>query len=468
MNSNATNKQWEKAWAGRFEKSNAPLMEQFNSSIGVDIRLGAADVRQNIAWARALERIGILSPAELKQIEAGLNQIWQEFEKDQFPVQPNDEDIHMAVERRLTEMIGPPAGKLHTGRSRNDQVVTDFRLWLKDEMPVVQQRIKSLQTVLVKQAENNPEIVMPGYTHLQQAQPILLAHYLLSFVFGLQRNLTRIQDCLQRVDVLPLGAGALAGSAFPVNREFLAKELGFAKISENSIDAVSDRDFVLEFVSVLTQIQVLLSRYAEDLIIWNSLEFGFIELDDAWATGSSMMPQKKNPDSLELIRGKTAQLIGAQTQLATLLKGLPLTYAKDLQDDKALTFASLDTVNASLEIFASLVSSLKINESRMADALNSLLLATDVADYLTRKGMPFRKCHEIVGQLVKWALDRKCSLAEIPFGIYQEASPLFAKDVYQIFNWQRSLDQRNLVGGTGKKSVETQIQQAKALIQETD
>jgi argininosuccinate lyase len=464
VNSNATNFIWQKAWAGRFEKANAPLMEQFNQSIGVDIRLWDADIRQNIAWARALGKIGMLSPNELAQIEQGLQNIWQEFATNQFLVLPNDEDIHLAVERRLTEMIGAPAGKLHTGRSRNDQVVTDFRLWLKAEIPGVNHFIQQLQTALVKIAEENREIILPGYTHLQQAQPVLLAHYLLSFVFGLQRNRERLADCTRRVDVLPLGSGALAGSAFWVDREFLAQELGFSKISENSIDAVSDRDFVLEFVSVLTQIQLLLSRYAEDLIIWHSLEFGFIELDDAWATGSSMMPQKKNPDSLELIRGKAAQLIGAQTQLASLLKGLPLTYAKDLQDDKAITFVARDTVNASLEIFTGVIASLKINASRMEAALDSRLLATDVADYLTRKGIPFRKCHEIVGQLVKYSLAQECSLAEIPLEIYQKASPAFAEDVFEIFDWQRSTAQRNLPGGTGRESVEGQIRQARVLI----
>lgn len=464
MNSNATNPQWQKAWAGRFEKANAPLMEQFNQSISVDIRLWAADLRQNQAWARALEKIGILSADELDQIERGLQEIRQEFARDQFVVQPNDEDIHLAVERRLTEIIGAPAGKLHTGRSRNDQVVTDFRLWLKTEIPGLNQRLQQLQSALVTCAEANPAIILPGYTHLQQAQPVLVAHYLLSFVFGLQRNRERLADCARRVDVLPLGAGALAGSAFPVDRDFLAQELGFAKISENSIDAVSDRDFVLEFVSVLTQIQLLLSRYAEDLIIWHSLEFGFIELDDAWATGSSMMPQKKNPDSLELIRGKAAQLIAAQTQLASLLKGLPLTYAKDLQDDKAITFTARDTVAASLEIFAGVIGSLKINASRMEAALDSRLLATDVADYLTRKGIPFRKCHEIVGQLVKYSLSRNCSLAEIPLEIYQQASPEFADDVFEIFDWGRSIAQRNLPGGTGRDSVENQIRQARGMI----
>lgn len=464
MNSNGTKSSWHKAWCGRFEKQNAPLMERFNASIAVDLRLWSADLRGNRSWARGLHQLGILTAAELAQIEAGLEQIAQEFLAEAFVVLPTDEDIHMAVERRLTELIGEPAAKLHTGRSRNDQVVTDFRLFLKDEIIAVQKLVQSLQATLIEVAERHQQLIVPGYTHLQPAQPILLAHYLLSLFFALQRDRARLADCWQRVDVMPLGAGALAGSAFPIDREFLGRDLGFGKISENSIDAVADRDFVVEAVSTLTLLQVHLSRYAEDFIIWSSQEFAFIELDDAWATGSSMMPQKKNPDSLELIRGKAAKLIGSQTQLLTLLKGLPLTYAKDLQEDKAITFESIDTVKDSLQVFQGVIQTMQFRTANIEKRLDSFLFATDLADYLVEKGVPFRTSHQIVGQLVRWALAHNQSLEKIPFERFREASSLFEEDVYALFDWQRSLAKRNLPGGTGPDSVRMQIQQAKQLL----
>ncbi|MCI0515729.1 argininosuccinate lyase [candidate division KSB1 bacterium] len=463
MNSNATKTNYEKAWNGRFANPNSPLMETFNCSIAVDYRLWQADLACNRAWAAGLQKIGVLTAPELQLIQTGLDTIQQEFENQRFQIIATDEDIHLAIERRLTELIGDTGARIHTGRSRNDQVVTDFRWYLKRELPGLRLNLKNLMQALVQQAENHISLIMPGYTHLQPAQPILYAHYLLALYFMLARDLHRISDYEERLNILPLGAGALAGSAFPIDREFLAWELDFKAVSENSIDAVSDRDFVLELVSILTIIQLHLSRYAEDFIIWSSQEFNFIELDDAWTTGSSMMPQKKNPDSLELIRGKSARLIGLQSGLFSLLKGLPLTYAKDLQEDKAATFEALDTVQQSVLVFTGVIQSLKINSEQIQTRLDSALFATDLADYLVKKGVPFRQSHKIVGQLVRWGIEHHCPLPAIPLAVYQEFSAVFAEDVQSVFDWQQSIARRDLAGGTGPNSVRQQIQAAKKL-----
>ncbi len=466
MNSNATNSDWQKAWSGRFEKKNTPLMERFNASISVDIRLWWADIQVNLAWAKTLIKADVLTSKELEFIQNGLQQIQHEFETDTFHISPADEDIHMAIERRLTEIIGEVGAKIHTGRSRNDQVVTDVRLYLKRELGELQKLIQQFQKVLVESAEKYQQLIMPGYTHLQPAQAILFAHYLLSLFFALERDQNRLNDFLPRLDILPLGAGALAGSAFAIDRDLLASELGFQQISANSIDAISDRDFILEFVYILAQIQVHLSRYAEDMIIWSSAEFGFIELDDAWSTGSSMMPQKKNPDSLELIRGKTARVLGLQNQLFVLLKGLPLTYSKDLQEDKAAIFEAIDIVADSLQVFTGVIESLKVNEDRMRARLDTGLFATDLADYLVKKGIPFRKSHHLVGQMVRWGIENQCSLDKIPFEVYEQISPVFERSLYQIFDWKQSIEARDISGGTGFNSVKQQIEQAKKLLED--
>ena len=460
MNSNGISK----AWGGRFAKANQPLMEKFNASISVDIRMWLADILGNRAWAAALSQAGLLTPDEFTQIKTGLDQVQAEFESGTFEVQPHDEDIHMAVERRLTEIIGAAGKKIHTGRSRNDQVVTDFRLYLKQILPGLMTEIITLQQAIVDCAEANPDAIMPGYTHVQQAQPVLFSHYLLSFFWALKRDRERLADCVRRIDILPLAAGAIAGSAFPLDRQLLADELGFAAISENSMDAVSDRDFVLELVNGLTQIQLHMSRYAEDLIMWSSLEFGFVELDDAWSTGSSMMPQKKNPDSLELIRGKASRLIGHQTHLLTMMKGVPLTYAKDLQEDKEIAFDALDTVSDCLQVFSGVIGSLTVKKENMRAKLDSLLLATDVADYLVRRGVPFRESHHIVGQVVKWSLDHQTPLDQISLENYQLISPVFDETVYALFSWEESLAKRNLPGGTGPAAVKEQLKKARQVL----
>lgn len=464
MSSNATNSNWDKAWSGRFSGQTSELMERFNNSLRVDIRLWEADIRGNLSWVRALEKAGLISPDELELLENGLEKVREEFQTGKFQAKSGDEDIHMAVERRVTEIIGKAGGKIHTGRSRNDQVVTDFRLYLKAEIIILLNVIRSLQEKLVAQAEAHSEIILPGYTHLQQAQPVLISHYWLSFFFALQRDYERLEDCFERIDVMPLGSGAFAGSAFPIDRDFLAADLGFSKISQNSIDAVSDRDFVIELVNVLAQIQIHMSRYAEDLIIWSSFEFGFIELDDAWSTGSSIMPQKKNPDSLELIRGKAAQLIANQTQLCSIAKGLPLTYAKDLQDDKEVTFQAIDTVKDTLQVFGGVIESLQVYPEIIRKKMNTLLLATDIADYLVGKNVPFRQSHAIVGHLVQYSIKNNCPLEKIPLEIYQTQNAAFGEDVYELFSWEASIARRNLKGGTGKDSVKQQILTAKEIL----
>ena len=464
MNSNETKIAWNKVWAGRFDKGTDSLMERFNQSISFDARLWDADIRVNIAWAKVLELIGIFTPDELKQVLEGLKKIYHEFETNEFHFSPHDEDVHTAIERRLTELIGAPGARIHTGRSRNDQVVTDVRLFCKKAVGDISSVIRRLQHSLVDVAEKNRSCIMPGYTHLQQAQPVLFSHYLLSLFFTLQRDVERLHDCLKRIDVLPLGSGALAGSAFPINRQFLAKELGFSRISDNSMDAVSDRDFILELVNALALVQIHLSRYSEDFIIWSSEEFGFIELDDAWSTGSSMMPQKKNPDSLELIRGKTARLIGFQTRLHTLMKGLSLTYAKDLQEDKDALFDALDTVADSLAVFNGVVASMKLKPDAMRRKMNESLFATDIADYLVKKGLPFRESHRITGELVRLSIASECSLSELSIERYKKISPLFGNDVYEIFNWEHSINLRDIDGGTGWNSICKQIEKARKIL----
>lgn len=465
MNSNGTKISGNKVWAGRFDKSTDALMEHFNQSIAFDIRLWQADIRVNIAWAGALEKIGIFTSDELKQVLAGLDKIQHEFEISEFNILTSDEDIHTAIERRLTELIGSTGARIHTGRSRNDQVVTDVRLFCKTAVGNMLDPLRTLQRSLVKLAEENLSCIMPGYTHLQQAQPVLFSHYSMSLFFCLQRDAERLTDCLKRIDILPLGSGALAGSAFPIDRKFLAQELGFSRISDNSIDAVSDRDFILELVNALALIQIHLSRYCEDLINWSSQEFGFIELDDAWSTGSSMMPQKKNPDSLELIRGKTGRMIGNQTQLHTLMKGLSLTYAKDLQEDKEALFNSIDTAADSLAVFNGAISSMTINPDAMRSKMDELLFATDIADYLVKKGMPFRESHAVVGELVRLSIKEKCSFSALSIDIYKKASALFEADVYEIFDWENSINLRNIEGGTGSESVRKQIVKARKILE---
>jgi argininosuccinate lyase len=440
-------------------------MRKFNDSITFDVRLWEADLDGSVAYAQALGRAGILDEKEADLLQEGLAKVRAEFSHNQFELKASDEDIHTAVERRLGELVGEVAGKLHTGRSRNDQVATDTRLWLKAQIVELNRQLVSLQQAILAQAETHLQVIMPGYTHLQQAQPIRFAHWLLSYGWMFQRDRERLADLTRRVDVLPLGSGALAGNPLEIDRTFLAQELGFAAISANSMDAVGDRDYILEFLSWAAIVQVHLSRLAEDLIIYSSLEFGFIEIADAYATGSSLMPQKKNADSLELIRGKTGRVVGALTGLLTTLKGTPSTYNKDFQEDKEPLFDTVDTLSMTLPIAAGVIETLQVNESAMYEAMQSTMLATELADYLVNKGMTFREAHHLVGKIVQQALTIGQPLYSFPLAAYQKFSSLFERDVHEWLTFKRAADRRKSPGGTGETAVQEQLATLRALLE---
>ncbi len=444
-------------WGGRFSSSPDELMRDFNDSISFDIRLWEVDITGSEAYAQALVRSEIIDRAEGEQLLAGLKQVHAEFADGQFEVQAGDEDIHTAVERRLKELIGDVAGKLHTGRSRNDQVATDTRLWLRQEGLKLQEDVGQCIRALISQAENHLDVLMAGYTHLQQAQPTRYSHWLLGYAWMLDRDMARLHQVQQRLNILPLGSGALAGHPFKIDRHFLADLLGFDDISPNSMDAVADRDYLLEFLSWAAIAQTHLSSLAEDLIIYSSSEFGYIKLSDAYATGSSLMPQKKNPDSLELIRGKTGRIVGHLTGLLTTLKGLPATYNKDMQEDKEMLFDTVDTMSMILSIMAGVVTTLSPNVERMYESMSSHLLATEVADYLVAKQVPFRQAHEIAGQIVQLSDSTAQPLWSIPLLAYQNISPHFDRDVHEWLDFERAVERRNRPGGPARQSVLSQI-----------
>lgn len=433
------------------------VMQACNHSLPIDIRMLPFDLRVNRAWAGALAKVQLLTSDEVKQIEKGLQQIGEDHAAGKFSPLPNDEDVHSLVERRLTELIGDAGKKIHTGRSRNDQVVTDFRLYLKEAIAQLCAAVRDLGRTVTAQAEDHIQTVMPGYTHLQQAQPITLAHYLLGLVASLEGDFRRLQNCARTVDECPLGSGALAGAAFPIDRVDLAKQLGFSRATVNSLAATSQRDDALELASTLSIIMVHLSRYAEDWILYSTREFGYLQMSDTVTTGSSMMPQKKNPDAMELIRGKTARVIGDMQTLFTLTKGLPLHYAKDLQEDKPALFDAIDNTIMCLKLFAEATATAKWNTERMAANLDPLLFATDVADYLTTRGVPFRAAHAIVGKLVQNSVASVKALDKFSLDELKTICPDFEKDVTECFNIRKCLDRRNLVGGTGPLSVQGQI-----------
>ncbi len=447
-----------KLWGGRFSGETDPRMEAFNASIHFDQRLWQADIQASQAYARALARAGILTPEEAETLVTGLEQVAQEWAQGRFVLQPGDEDIHTANERRLTELVGPVAGKLHTGRSRNDQVATDLRLWLREEIRTLRQELRGLIRTAVERARDEIDLLMPGYTHLQPAQPIRWSHWLLSHAWPWQRDAQRLDQLAERVNVLPLGSGALAGNPFPVDRRFLAQELGFQDVTPNSMDGVSDRDFVAEFLFWASLTMLHLSRLAEDLILYSSREFGFVTLADAYSTGSSLMPQKKNPDSMELLRGKSGRTLGHLTGLLATLKGLPSTYNKDLQEDKEPLFDAVDTLAGALPIAAGVLATLTVHPERMAQALAPEMLATDLADYLVRKGVPFRETHHIAGEAVRLAEERGISLSELPLADLRQLHPAFEEDVAQVWDFQASVEQRDVEGGTSRRAVQAQIQ----------
>lgn len=454
-----------KPWGGRFGQPAHPAAEGFTTSLGVDQRLWRHDLEGSRAWARALGRAGLLTDAELDLLLKGLDEVGEEIEAGSFPFRPELEDIHMNIERRLEEKIGPVGGKLHTGRSRNDQVALDERLYLREAIRRLDAGLRETQSALIMRAEEHLGAPMPGYTHLQRAQPILLSHHLLAYVFMLQRDRERLRDCLARVNVLPLGAGALAGTAFAIDLEALARDLGFPAVAANSVDAVSDRDFLLEFLGAAAILGMHCSRLAADLTLWASAEFGFVEFSDAFATGSSIMPQKKNPDVAELIRSKTGRLQGNLVALLTTMKGLPLAYNRDMQEDKEPLFDSVDTLEGILAVLPPLLASLTFKVERMREAAGaSFATATDLADYLVRRGLPFRQAHEVVGRAVKYCLEagkplEKCGLEEL-----KRFSPLFEADALEAIAVEASLRARAAAGGTAPERVRQALATAKELV----
>jgi argininosuccinate lyase len=447
-----------KAWSGRMAEATHPLVEAFTTSYAIDCRLYAYDIAGSIAHCRMLAKQRIIPQRDASRIVGGLGRIRREFERGAFKPRPQDEDVHMAIERRLIELVGPVGGKLHTARSRNDQIALDLRLYVRDAGTAVRRQIGELRRALGRLARRHAGAVMPGFTHLQPAQPILFAHHLLAYVEMLERDDGRIADCLARANVLPLGSGALAGTTFPIDRAFVARQLGFDAVSENSLDAVSDRDFAAELLAALALLGMHLSRFADEVVMWASQQFGFIELPDAFATGSSMMPQKKNPDVAELVRGRTGRLYGNLVSLLTTLKGLPLAYNRDLQEDKAPLFDSVDTVRASLEVLSAMVPRLRVRTDRLRAAASAgYTLATELADYLAGKGVPFREAHGVVGAIVQSAIAEGRQLEELSLAELRRVSPAFGRDVRRWLTLDAAVKRRKATGGTAPSNIERRL-----------
>jgi len=454
-----------KAWGGRFSKSSEQWIEEFGASISFDQELVLEDIEGSIAHVKMLGKSNIIPLDESEQIVAGLLTLKEKAEAGELQYSISEEDIHLNLEKMLIEIIGPVGGKLHTGRSRNDQVATDMHLYLKKQVQIIMEHIKELQSALVEQAEKNVETVFPGYTHLQRAQPVSFAHHMLAYFWMLKRDYERFEDSLKRIDISPLGASALAGTTFPIDRFYTAEQLGFSSVYENSMDAVSDRDFVVEFLSNSALTITHLSRLAEEIILWTSKEFSFIELDDSYATGSSIMPQKKNPDMAELIRGKSGRVIGNLVGMLTVLKGLPLTYNKDMQEDKEGMFDTVHTMIGSLKIFTGMIKTMTVKNDEMEAAVNQdFSNATELADYLAAKGIPFREAHEIVGKLVLACINQNCYLLNLPLSQLQEACPKIEEDVFVILSPREAVKRRNSYGGTGFEQVKVQLDKAKQFV----
>ncbi len=453
-----------KLWGGRFSKPAADLLRRFNDSLPIDQRLVEEDLDGSSAWARGLSRAGIITAEERDQLLDGLERVRQEWRTGSFEIAAGDEDIHTANERRLTELVGPVGGKLHTGRSRNDQVATDFRLWTMRACDVLDDLLRQLGRVMIAHAENHLAVPLPGYTHLQHAQPVVWGHWLLSHFWPLVRDLERLAAARRQANELVLGSAALAGTAFPIDRQALAADLGFSRLSANSLDAVSNRDFAADFLYAAAMIGLHLSRISEQLILFSSAEFGFVRLDDAYTTGSSLMPQKKNPDTLELTRGKSGRLLGRLTGLLTTLKGLPSTYDKDLQEDKEPVFDAFDTLGQVVPVMTAVIDTLELRPEKMAAQLKPELLATDLADYLVKKGLPFREAHHVVGQVVQTAEQQGVAITDLALKTLQAIHPMFAEDVRLAFSVAGSLAARRVPGGTAPEAVQEQIALAKAVI----
>lgn len=451
-----------KLWGGRFQKETDHLVEDFHSSISFDQRLYKYDIKGSIAHARMLGRCGVITEEEAGAMVRGLEEVLAEIEAGQVEFSVEAEDIHMNMEQLLTAKIGALGKKLHTARSRNDQVALDIRMYLKDEIDQVSGLLRQLQESLLNLAERHLGTLMPGYTHLQRAQPVTLAHHLLAYCQMFGRDESRLADCRRRADEMPLGAGALAGTTFPLDRQYVAEQLGFAAITQNSLDAVSDRDFAVEFTAAASLVMVHLSRFCEEIILWASAEFSFIELDDAFSTGSSMMPQKKNPDVAELIRGKTGRVFGNLQALLTMLKGLPLAYNKDMQEDKEALFDAVDTVKKCLLVFRPMLETMRVKAGNMAAAASKgFTNATDLADYLVRRGLPFREAHEIAGKLVFHCLQQGIALDQLSLEDYSKFSPLVEEDVYDAISLTRCVEARRVPGGPALEAVREAIAKAR-------
>ena len=457
----------EKLWGGRFSKTTDEMINEFQASIGFDRRMYREDIAGSLAHAAMLAKVGILSEKDHAAIEKGLKDILAQIEHEDFDFSVALEDIHMNIEKRLTDAIGDAGSRLHTARSRNDQVALDTHLFVRHAVVDVMAHIRALQQALTESAAQHRDVIMPGYTHLQRAQPILFSHHLMAYFGMLARDFERFQGVYARTDIMPLGAGALAGTTLPIDRQFVAQRLHFERIYTNSLDAVSDRDYILEFLSAASILMVHLSRLSEEIILWCSREFSFVELDDAHCTGSSMMPQKKNPDVSELVRGKAGRVVGHLMAMLMAVKGLPLAYNKDLQEDKEGLFDAIDTVKFSLAVYAQLIRGMKLREDVMRHAVEAdYSNATDLADYLVRKGLPFRKAHAAAGQAVAQCISRGIYLADLPIADYQQLSPLFAEDIYDAIRPETCVACRNSYGGTSYEQAEMQLEAAKNLMME--
>ncbi|GGB34402.1 argininosuccinate lyase [Virgibacillus dakarensis] len=455
-----------KLWGGRFTKSTNELVESFTASIDFDQQFAMEDIEGSIAHVTMLAECEIITNDEASKIINGLRTIEEKINAGLIEYSVEHEDIHMNIEKMLIDEIGPVGGKLHTGRSRNDQVATDIHLYVNKKTKEIIKLVTTVQTAFVKQAEANIDVIMPGYTHLQRAQPVLFSHHMLAYFWMLERDKQRLVDSLKRVNWSPLGTGALAGTTFPINRERTAALLGFENVYPNSLDAVSDRDFILEFLAIASIIMTHISRLSEELVTWSSQEFDFIELDDSFCTGSSIMPQKKNPDVPELLRGKTGRVHGNLFGLLTVLKGLPLAYNKDMQEDKEGLLDTVKTLDGSLRLLAPMIETMKVKKEKMYKAVDQdYSNATDIADYLVTKGLPFRLAHEIIGKIVLYAIQQKKYLLGLSLDEYRSFSELFAEDIFEVLQPKHVVEARNSTGGTAEKQVREQLEQAKALVE---
>jgi argininosuccinate lyase len=457
----------DKLWAGRFTQPTDAFVEEFTASINFDRRMYHYDILGSVTHARMLARQGIISEAEAEAIVLGLEGIRTEIEAGEFEFSVAREDIHMNIEARLIERIGAVGGKLHTARSRNDQVALDVRLYLRDEIDAIARALIALQSALLDQAENNLDVIMPGYTHLQTAQPVLFGHHMLAYVEMLSRDAGRLHDLRSRLNLMPLGAGALAGTTFAIDREWVAEQLGFAGVTRNSLDTVSDRDFALEFCGFASILMMHLSRFSEELILWSSADFAFVELSDGFCTGSSIMPQKKNPDVPELVRGKTGRTYGNLVSLLTLMKSLPLAYNTDMQEDKEPLFDTIDTVRGSLKVFAGMIAEMRVNPMQMRIAAGrGFSTATDIADYLVRKGIPFRNAHEVVGKTVRFCVENDKDIPDLTLEEFRQFSTDIDHDIFDYVTLEASVNARKATGGTAREAVAREINLARQALEE--